>query len=208
MNLPKDLKRYALGSLLKKLILFLLLEGIITAVVILFGERLFGKTNIWFRIPATALLLLIPVFLTKIYKVYADHTWAGTVKGVSVKSVIVQEVLSKTGDREGTYYKNMIFLTLEQTDGKTVTRKADEEKLLINRGKAGNGTNTSEKVTGRFREGDMAFHLYGSNRTVVIPPDDTEYIRDCAVCQSENPSDAEICRVCGHTLVRRDMLTE
>jgi multisubunit Na+/H+ antiporter MnhE subunit len=208
MNLPKDLKRYALGSLLKKLVLFLLLEGVITAVVILFGERLFGKTNIWFRIPATALLLLIPVFITKIYKVFADRTWAGTVKGVSVKSVIVSEALSKTGDREGTYYKNMIFLTLEQTDGKTVTRKADEEKLMINRGKAGNGTNTSEKVTGRFREGDMAFHLYGSNRTVVIPPDDTEYIRDCAVCQSENPSDAEICRVCGHTLVRRDMLTK
>ena len=39
----------------------------------------------------------------------------GTVKGVSVESVIVQEALSKTGDREGTYYKNMIFLTLEET---------------------------------------------------------------------------------------------
>ena len=207
MIIPKDLKKFSISYFVKKMIPFILLEGVITAVVILFGERLFGKTNIWFRIPATALLLLIPVFLTKIYKVFADRTWAGTVKGVSVKSVIVQETLSK-GDREGTYYKNMIFLTLEQTDGKTVTRKADEEKLQINRGKAGNGTNTSEKVTGRFREGDMAFHLYGSNRTVVIPPDDTEYKRDCAVCQSENPSDAEICRVCGHTLVRRDMLTK
>ena len=206
MIIPKDLKKFSMVICLKKVIPFILLEGVITAVVILFGERMFGKTNIWFRIPAIALLLLIPVFLTKIYKVFVDRTWAGTVKGVSVKSVIVSEALSKTGDREGTYYKNMIFLTLEQTDGKTVTRKADEEKLMINRGKAGNGTNTSEKVTGRFREGDMAFHLYGSNRTVVIPPDDTEYIRDCAVCQSENPSDAEICRVCGHTLVRRDML--
>ena len=208
MNLPKDLKRFALGRFIKKLVPFLLLEGVVVVVVILFGERMLGKTNIWFRIPAIALLLLIPVFLTKIYKVFADRTWAGTVKGVSVKSVIVSEALSKTGDPEGTYYKNMIFLTLEQTDGKTVTRKADEEKLMINRGKAGNGTNTSEKVTGRFREGDMVFHLYGSNRAVVIPPDDTEYMRDCAVCQSENPSDAEICRVCGHTLVRRDMLTK
>ena len=163
MIIPKDLKEFSISYLLKKMIHFILLEGVITAVVILFGERLFGKTNIWFRIPATALLLSIPVFLTKIYKVFADRTWAGTVKGVSVKSVIVSEALSKTGDREGTYYKNMIFLTLEQTDGKTVTRKADEEKLMINRGKAGNGTNTSEKVTGRFRQGDMAFHLYGSN---------------------------------------------
>ena len=77
MIIPKDLKKFSISYLLKKMIPFILLEGVITAVVILFGERMFGKTNIWFRIPAIALLLLIPVFLTKIYKetsfVYHDR---------------------------------------------------------------------------------------------------------------------------------------
>ena len=207
MNLPKDLKRFALGRFIKKIVPFLLLEGVVAAAVILFGERVFAKSNVWFRTTATVLLFFVPVFITGIYKALADRTWYGIVKNVSVKTVMVQEGLSK-GDRDGTYMKNIVYLTLEEPSGKTKRRKADEERLQINRGKLGGGTNTSEMVTGRFSEGVAAFHLYGSDRTVVIPPDDARGFRDCAVCQSENPADAEICRVCGHTLVRREMLTK
>ncbi len=207
MNLPKDLKKYALGRLFKKLVPFVLLEGVVAAVVILFGERLFGKTGPGFRIPATVILFLVPVFITKIYTVLADSTWYGTVKNVSVKTVMVQEAFSK-GEREGTYMKNMIYLTLEEPSGKTKIRKADEEKLQINRGKLGGGTNTSEAVTGRFCEGVTAFHLYGTDRAVVIPPSDSRCDRECAVCLSDNPAGTQTCRVCGHTIVSHEMLTK
>ena len=186
---------------------FILLEGAVAAIVILFGERLFGKTGPGFRIPATALLFLIPAAVTKIYRVFADRTWCGTVKNVSVKTVMVQEGLSK-GERDGTYMKNIVYLTLEEPSGKTKIRKADEEKLQINRGKLGGGTNTSEAVTGRFCEGVTAFHLYGTARAVVIPPSDSRCDRECAVCLSDNPAGTQTCRVCGHTLVSREMLTK
>ena len=51
---------------------------------------------------------MIPAAVTEIYRVFADRTWCGTVKDVSVKTVMVQEGLSK-GERDGTYMKNNVY---------------------------------------------------------------------------------------------------
>ena len=85
--------------------------------------------------------------------------------------------------------KNTIYLSIEQPDGKLIYKKAYSGKARL------------QQNINAYNEGDLVFHLYGTN-TVVVLPDANDSSVHCSVCGSSNNIENDQCRDCGHSLIK------
>ena len=190
VRIPRELKRLILKRRLVRLFLFGLLIALNLVVILNWWDDLFPieKINPIAKYSFAVVLLAIPVFLTRIYRIFTDPTFTGTVRDVSVRT----SVDSKSSVRptwESLYRKNEIYLTVETPGGKVIRKKVYE-------GMAKDGANLE-----KYHVGDRVLHLHGSGITVVLPfPNDSRCC--CAVCGGDNSVSDSVCVHCGKPLVK------
>ncbi len=188
MDLPADLRRFARRQVLKRMIPCLALLIIFGTVLLLWGRRIFNTGENAFRYSGYIVIMLIPFALTGVPFKLSDRTYFGIVKDVELVSTVDNES-SIWPTIEGAYRKNTVYLLVMLANGKHIRKKAFEGRANIIR------------PIEYYKRGDMVFHLYGSQHTVVLPKCTDDRVM-CPVCGTPNLIEDDVCVSCRHTVIK------
>ncbi len=188
MILPKDLQQYCRKRILKRVIPCIILISVFATILILWGNVIFNTDNKAFQTLCYIVVMLIPFVITGVPHKLIDSTYYGTVKKVDIVTTTDNDSSVKP-TRENLYLKNTIYLSIEKPDGKLIYKKAYSGKVRL------------QQNINTYNEGDLVFHLYGTN-TVVVLPDSNDSAVHCAVCGSSNNTGDDKCRDCNHSLIK------
>lgn len=189
MILQKDLQKYCRKRILKRVIPCIILISVFATILVLWGNIIFSTDNKAFQISCYIVIMLIPFVITGVPHKLIDSTYYGTVKKVDIVTTTDNDSSVKP-TREHLCLKNTIYLSIERSDGKLIYKKAYSGKARL------------QQNINTYNEGDLVFHLYGTN-TVVVLPDANDISVHCSVCGSSNNIENDKCRDCGHSLVKR-----
>ncbi len=189
MTLPKDLQTYYRNRILKRVIPCIILISVFATILILWGNVIFNTDNKAFQTSCYFVVMLIPFAITGVPHKLIDSTYYGTVKKVDIVTTTDNDSSVKP-TREHLYLKNTIYLSIERPDGKLIYKKAYSGKARL------------QQNINTYNEGDLVFHLYGTN-TVVALSESKDTIIHCAVCGSSNNIADDKCRDCNHSLIKR-----
>ena len=189
LQIPKDLKAYAVKTALKRLVpCVLLLIGFVVA-LILWGDIILPIDKDIVKVIVYTIVMLVPFALTGVPHKMIDQTYSGIVEKVEVTTT-VDNLYHDRPTRESLYLKNTVFLHVKQENGAVVRRKASEKNARISQNAEA------------YKAGDAVFHLYGSPQTIVLPKETDQFVQ-CAICGDANDKTECRCKACGHTLVTR-----
>ena len=186
--LPKDLQIYCRNRILKRVIPCIILISVFATVLTLWGNVIFNTDNKAFQASCYIVVMLIPFAITGVPHKLIDSTYYGTVKKVDIVTTTDNDSSVKP-TREYLYLKNTIYLSVEQPNGKLIYKKAYSGKARL------------QQNINAYNEGDLVFHLYGTNNVVVLP-DANDSSVNCSVCGSSNSIENDKCRNCGHSLIK------
>lgn len=188
MILPKDLQTYCKKKILKHVIPCAILIFAFAIILALWGNIIFNTNNKAFQISCYIVVMLIPFAITGVPFKLIDSTYCGIVKKVDIVTTTDNDSAVKP-TREHLYLKNTICLNIEKPNGKLIYKKAYSTRANL------------QQNLNTYNEGDLVFHLYGTNRIVILP-DLNESTVHCAVCGSSNNIENDKCRDCGHSLIK------
>ena len=189
MILPKDLKTYCRKSFLKRVIPCIILASVFATVLILWGNIIFSTDNKSFQALCYILVMLVPFAVTGVPHKLIDSTYYGTVKKVDV--ITTEDSNSSVKPtREQMYLKNTVYLSIERPDGKLIYKKVYSGKAQL------------QLHINTYNEGDLVFHLYGSDSVIILPKPNDSTVH-CAVCGYSNSIENDKCRNCNHSLIKR-----
>lgn len=188
MTLPKDLQTYRRNRILKRVIPCIILISVFATVLTFGGNVIFNTDNKAFQAFCYIVVMLIPFAITGVPHKLIDSTYYGTIKKVDIVTTTDNDSSVKP-TREHLYLKNTIYLSIEQPNGKLIYKKAYSGKARL------------QQNINAYNEGDLVFHLYGTNTVVVLPnSNDTRVC--CCVCGDDNKITDCTCRSCGHSLIK------
>lgn len=188
MTLPKDLQTYRRNRILKRVIPCIILISVFATILTLWGSVIFNTDNKAFQASCYIVVMLIPFAITGVPHKLIDSTYYGTIKKVDIVTTTDNDSSVKP-TREHLYLKNTIYLSIEQPNGKLIYKKAYSGKARL------------QQNINAYNEGDLVFHLYGTN-TVVVLPDATDTKICCCICGDDNQLTDCTCRNCGHSLIK------
>ena len=195
-KLPDDVRRYVRNKVLRRVLLWALLELVFGGILILWGKQIF-HTGTWpaLDVVCYCVILLIPFAVCRVPFKLIDRTWYGVVEKVDIKTTWDNDQPYKP-TYEHFYLKNTVRLTVKLPDQeKTVKRK-----VYAGRAKKQQHLNS-------YKKGDKVFHLYGTQHTVVLPVSSDQHVQ-CAVCGTMNDisgmtnGEKPRCHNCRLTLIR------
>lgn len=189
VGLPKDLKKYVLKKVLKRVIPCAVLVVIFGVLIILWGDFIFPTKNQGFKFSCYFLVMLLPFALTGVPFKLLDKTYAGTVEEVEMVDTIDSDDSFVKAYRESLYWKSTIKLTIRTENNKTIERKATAMEAKHQQGLT------------LYNKGDKVFHLYGTNVVVKLPRETDSYVM-CSVCGNVNAINNVSCCNCNHTLIK------
>ncbi len=189
LQLPKDLKQFAIKTALKRVIPCVLMLIGFAAVLMLWGDVILPIEKDIVKVIVYTMVMLVPFALTGVPFKLIDKTYSGIVEKVEITTT-VDNLYHERPTRESLYLKNTVFLHVKQENGTVVRRKASEKNARMSQ--------NSEA----YKVGDTVFHLYGSTQTIVLPKDTDKFVQ-CVICGDANAKDECHCKACGHTLVTR-----
>lgn len=184
MQVPADIKAYVKRNVIKKIIYWCLLTLFIGLLIVLVGERCFSRLNAASKYTIYVTLLIWPVLISKIYKLF-DSSWYGEIVDIKAEYSTDSE-LSFRPTRENRFLKETVYFSIKTADGKIVRKKAFENRA---------NPNNSGKY---YKVGDTVLHVYGTNY-LQIKNENAERII-CVICGTAEKVDKKQCTACGHTL--------
>ena len=200
-KIPKDLKRFSVKCVLKRVIPCILGEIVLGIILFLWGDRIFMTDITEFKISCYIVVMCIPFVLTGVPFELFDRTFFGKVNKVKVESELTSTGVSAV-EMRGSKVTFYAILQITDENGNIFDRKVKLDNLDSERNKdifgkklSGNGVDVS------FKAGDGVFHLFGTNNLVVLPEASDTTVK-CAVCGRINPVENNECSKCGHTLVK------
>ena len=188
MILQKDLQIYCRKRFLKRVIPCMILISVFATILALWGSIIFSTDNKISQTSCYIVVMLIPFVITGVPHKLIDSTYYGTIKKVDIVTTTDNDSSVKP-TREHLYLKNTIYLSIEQPDGKLIYKKAYSGKARL------------QQNINAYNEGDLVFHLYGTNHVVVLPDANDSSVH-CSVCGSSNNIENNKCRDCGFSLVK------
>lgn len=192
--LKKEYNKYILSTIWKKSRMCLICLAILSTVIIFWGEYIFPTKYVEIRGISYIIVLLLPCILTKFPLNLIDSTYCGTIEKVIVKTGKDNEYINPVlWNGLSTYSVNTTYLILKSPSGQIFKQKVGIEK------------GTSGQYVDKYHEGDVVFHLYGTNQVIVLPKESDENTQ-CAVCGTVNPVENDQCRNCNHTLIKQSHL--
>ncbi len=187
-ELPADLQKFVRASVLKRIVVFAVLEAVLAVLLLLWGDLLFRMENPGIRISCYALIFLVPFWVSGVPFKLTDRSFRGTVLKVKVETTVDNASPAKP-TVENLYQKNTVHLLIRRDDGKTILKKVYEGKA------------DRQQHPETYKEGDTVVHLYGTKQMVKVPEAADTHVC-CAVCGNINSMENETCRKCGHTLIK------
>lgn len=190
IELPKDIKRHCVNSLLKRVIICILLFVALLTAIVMWGDILLPLDERYsgFKKLCWLVILSLPFIITKIPVVIFDKTYSGVVKTVDIETT-PDTTRGARPTIETVYMKNTIVLTVETLDGKEFRKKVYADHA-----------NDAQHLN-TFEKGDYVVHLRGKKHTVILPkPSSTHCI--CAVCGAVNETTNSCCSHCKHTIIK------
>lgn len=188
LQIPKDLRAFAIKTALKRIIPCSLLLIGFAVVLIFWGDVILPIDKDAVKVIVYTMVMLVPFALTGVPFKLIDQTYSGTVEKVEI-STTVDNLYHERPTRESLYLKNTVFLHVKQENGTVVRRKASEKNARISQNAEA------------YKVGDIVFHLYGSTQTIVIPKASDEFVQ-CPVCGMKNNKNENACESCGHSLIK------
>ena len=161
------------------------LLAVFGTILFFLGERIFNFDNVGLKILCYIITLLIPFRISGVPAKLIDSTWRGQVTDINVDLTTDSDSPSKP-TRETLYTKRTVYLTVVTPEGKTVRHKV---------------YSGPDDVSVVWHIGDSVFHLYGTDKVVVLPDGKSDTVA-CPVCGSSESAHAEHCTGCGHTLIK------
>ena len=187
IQLPKDLKAFAIKTALKRIIPCALLLISFTVALFFWGDVVFPIEKDIVKVIVYTMVMLVPFAVTGVPFKLLDQTYSGTVQKVEIATT-VDNAYHGQPTRESLYLKNTVSLYILQENGKFIRRRAYEEN-----------TKTSQNLE-LYKIGDRVFHLYGSSQTIVFPKASDNFVK-CVVCGEINNKRDKQCQYCSHSLV-------
>lgn len=188
IQLPKDLKAFAIKTALKRIIPCALLLIGFAVVLVFWGDMILPIDKDVVKVIVYTMVMLVPFALTGVPFKIIDKTYSGIVQKVEI-STTVDNLYHERPTRESLYLKNTVFLHVKQENGTVVRRKASEKNARIS------------QDAEAYKVGDSVFHLYGSMQTIVLPRASDEFVQ-CPVCGMKNDKNENVCESCGHSLIK------
>ena len=188
--LPCEIKKAIRKKKALRIFLFLLATTLITVIIVIWGNTIFPlpENLVAFKYSCYAVLLISPIFFTKVYLVFTDANYTGEIKDVNIVSVTDSKSSVKPS-LEQLYRKNEIHLTVEDETGKILEKKVYEAPSAFN-------ANLE-----MYKVGDKVLPLHGTGITIVLPAEkDTRCC--CSMCGWSSNKLNDICTHCGLPLIK------
>jgi len=188
-GLPKDLKDYARAAFWRKSRAFIISFAITALALVFFGDVILPSKYPEVKPIVYTFILALPFIFTKFPFCVIDSTYCGIVEDIEVK--MTKEARPAPYSYKGHYIydKGIVYLKIRTPDGRLIKRKVY------------GGIASLQKYINKFQKDDEVFHLYGTDTVVVLRGEAGTHIQ-CPVCGEINEKENELCRECGHTLVR------
>lgn len=188
--LPSEIRKVIRKKKALRIFLYLMTTILIAVVIGMWGDVIFSMPESYsaFKYSCYVVLLILPIFLTKVYLVFTDASYAGRVKEVNIVSV-VDSKSSVRPSLESLYRKNEIHLTVEDETGRIFVRKVYESPSTFN---------ANLEV---YKVGDKVMHLYGTDITIVLPTEKDTHCC-CSMCGWSNNKLNDVCTRCGLPLIK------
>lgn len=189
IELPKDIKRHCVNSVLKRVIICIILFVALLTAIVMWGDILLPLDEKYsgFKKLCWLVILALPFIITKIWIVLFDFTYVGVIKTIDIKTRFDSSKRAQPGPFTA-FSTNTIYLNIETTSKKMIRREVYSGA-------------TKNKYLGNFNEGDTVLHLRGSKHTVVLPKlSSTQCV--CAVCGAVNETTNSTCSHCNHTIIK------
>ncbi len=196
IEVPKEVKKVINAKRAKRILACILLMAVNAFIVVMWGEdilHLLAKNTV-LKYSIYALFIAMPIFITRVYKVFTDTYYCGTVKKVDIETAWASATpFRPTG--ETMYKKAQIYLTIETAAGKSIKRKVHETPLR------------AKPNFEKYKVGDTVLHLHGTGVTVILPKGSDTYVA-CALCGDINDVASDACSNCGNVLIKCDGFME
>lgn len=206
-KVPSDLQKYVKKQIIKHVAVFLLWQGMMIAILLIFGKALFGVDNPYVIGFMYALCLLVPFVNTKTVRLLCDKTYFGVIERVEIKTSFENERPWKP-TQEGQYTATKVILTVKEEGSDRrhtvkVTEKGgtNEKQGMWDAYSQRPDSGFVQNAEMRYKVGAKVFHLRSTKHLVVLPEESDTTLR-CAVCGETNKAEQETCRKCGHTLMK------
>ena len=190
-SLPKDLKKHIKTYIFKKIALFVLMEAALVAVLLMWGNTLFGNSTGIVLYVLWALLLLVPFFVTNIPFSLLDKTYYGVIEQVQMKTSLENERPFKP-TLEGHYTAVTAVITVKEEGSekrhtvkmRTMGEAKEKSNMFDTYANCG-GDSFVNSAEATYKVGAKVVHLYGTKHIVVLPNDKAQSVC-CAVCGETN----------------------
>lgn len=179
MTLPRDVKRLALKTAVRRLALLFISEAFVLSVVYMYREDFLDRPVK--SVAVICFFVLLPVFLTGAYRL-TRSSWKGTILDIKCTTTYHYNVVS-VGRK--VYCKNNIILTVKKDNG--VVRKINY---------LSSDFKTVDAELERIRVGDRVISVWGLDRLIIEPN------VCCEFCGSVNPADNDKCINCNCSLIK------
>ncbi|MBE6699289.1 MAG: zinc ribbon domain-containing protein [Ruminococcaceae bacterium] len=188
LQIPKDLRAFAIKTALKRIIPCALLFIGFAVVLIFWGDVILPIDKDVVKVIVYTMVMLVPFALTGVPFKLIDKTYSGTVQKVEITTT-ADNAYHGQPTRENLYPKNTVFLHVVQENGVVIRKKAYERNAKL------------PQNLDAYKVGDSVFHLYGSMQTIVLPRASDEFVQ-CSVCGIKNDKNENVCESCGHSLIK------
>ena len=188
-RIPDDLKKEVCKKILLRVLACCFLFIFNTIIIVYWGNIILPLSDEHkvFRFFCYAIFLLLPFIITRIYTLWTDTSYTGTITDVKI-STVVDSKSTLTRSLEMLYHKNEIYLTIKKDNGKIIKRKTYE------------GVSKLAQKLETYKVGDRVAHLHGTGITVVLPSANSTHCC-CAVCGGVNEVSNTTCVHCEHSLI-------
>ena len=189
-KLPDNFKNFIRRQILKRAISCAILFFGLVLILAFFGKNLFPTDIAIARYSFYLIVLLIPFAVTGVPFKLIDRSYCGTVEKVTIKTTTDNSETQKL-NIVYLYVKNTVYLSIRQSNGKRMHKKVYEGKAKY------------QQHLDTYQVGDLVFHLYGSQHTIVIPDKKSKQIQ-CPICGNWNEQEADFCKNCDAFLIKKE----
>ena len=188
--LPKDLKKYVILQIWKKIKVCVFCEIILFITMIFWGDIFLPTKYISVRVVEYIAILILPLIFTRIPFTLIDSTYYGIIDEVKIRTYTDNDYLSYPNYHGlNMHSNNIIYLVIKTPSGEQIKKKVYSGKADL------------QQHINTYHKGDLVFHLYGTDNVIILPKASDTHVQ-CAVCGSINEVTKHNCRNCNHTLIK------
>lgn len=198
ITLPDDIQKTIKKKILKRTLTFVILEIFAIFAITWFSSEIGTNGNIPAIFVFSAIVIILPFLISKIYTLITDRSWCGEV--ISIE--IIDEIGTYTtgGAEVFPHSKQTIVLNIKLANGKQKKIKAKSAGQRSHKGFAVPSEGKIEDYISLYSEGDIVCHILGLTELLVISKEEKQY-SCCLVCGTKNSKERTDCLNCGHTIV-------